>query len=668
MRRIVTCPVVLGLLFASCLAADVWTEVRSQNFILVGNAKEKTIREVASRLEQFRAAFEILLSKRQVQSSVPIIVVVFKDDKAFDPYKPVQDMKTVPLAGLYQAGEDVNYILLAHGSRHGSPYGVIFHEFVHQMVHATIYNPPPWFNEGLAEYYCTFEVAGKGTKVLLGKPLAPHVLLLRQEGLMDLETLFTVTPGSFMTHERDRRGKLYAQCWATVHFMMQGNQGARRDQFFKFLDTSMKKDAEFHSSFVSAFGVTPEQIEKELENYIRQQTFSYQQITLKSALAFEKEMTARVLSDADVSYYLGDALFHSNRLKEAESYLRKALMTEPAHANAHATLGIMRLRQTRNEEAIKELEQAVADENVKPIAHYYYARTLLQQATRTRPLDDSNEREIAGIYEHLRKAIERMPGHGDSYNLLGILNLVGAQDLDSAIELVRKGISLSPHRKDFVLTLAQLQIRKDDFAGARASLRALLSGSVEKGLEESALAVMEHLDRTERMRAEWARGRQAEKPREELESPNTPPKEPDSATSPPSKPRESVPARQGGWPKTEQPARSEPGDVSVVSKNPDCAPSFAILQGRFRMAGTLVHLSPARDHVDYVIMSGGRRYLFIGPRPNTPVMFSCRINLANELDPTDLHHSAVVYFDRAEGSAYHGRVIAIEIVSSAPRP
>jgi hypothetical protein len=192
----------------------------------------------------------------------------------------------------------------------------------------------------------------------------------------------------------------------------------------------------------------------------------------------------------------------------------------------------------------------------------------------------------------------------------------------------------------------------------------LLSGFVEKTLEESALSVLEQLDSTERMRAEWARGRQVEKPREEAESPG------ESATSTGSsaKPRESVPAEQAGWPKTEQPARSEPGDVSVVSKNPDCAPSFAILQGRFRMAGTLVHLSPARDHVDYVIMSEGRRYAFIGPPPNTPVMFSCRINLANELDPTDLHHSAVVYFDRAEGSAYHGRVIALEIVSSAPRP
>ena len=87
-----------------------------------------------------------------------------------------------------------------------------------------------------------------------------------------------------------------------------------------------------------------------------------------------------------------------------------------------------------------------------------------------------NQREMAEVYNHLRKAIEQMPGYGDSYNLLAILNLADTENLDSAIALVRKGISLAPHRKDFLLTLAQLQIRKEDFAGARSTVRALLAG------------------------------------------------------------------------------------------------------------------------------------------------------------------------------------------------
>ena len=38
-------------------AKDSWTSVRTKNFFLIGNAGEKDIRKVATRLEQFRDVF-----------------------------------------------------------------------------------------------------------------------------------------------------------------------------------------------------------------------------------------------------------------------------------------------------------------------------------------------------------------------------------------------------------------------------------------------------------------------------------------------------------------------------------------------------------------------------------------------------------------------------------
>lgn len=38
----------------SASAKENWTSVRSQNFLLIGNASEKEIRQVGMRLEQFR--------------------------------------------------------------------------------------------------------------------------------------------------------------------------------------------------------------------------------------------------------------------------------------------------------------------------------------------------------------------------------------------------------------------------------------------------------------------------------------------------------------------------------------------------------------------------------------------------------------------------------------
>src|SRR5215218_5687178 len=96
----------LLLLAAQAAAAkDTWTSVRSQNFYLVGNASEKEIRQVAARLEQFRHVF----TQATFNAPVPTTVVVFKNDGAYKPFKPLADGKVVEVGGYFMPGDDVNY-------------------------------------------------------------------------------------------------------------------------------------------------------------------------------------------------------------------------------------------------------------------------------------------------------------------------------------------------------------------------------------------------------------------------------------------------------------------------------------------------------------------------------------------------------------------------------
>ena len=97
MRR--TAPAIFALicmlLAAHAVAAkDTWTSVRSQNFFLVGNASEKEIRQVATRLEQFRDVFTRLIPNANFKSPVPTTVFVFKSDSSYKPFKPVVNGKT----------------------------------------------------------------------------------------------------------------------------------------------------------------------------------------------------------------------------------------------------------------------------------------------------------------------------------------------------------------------------------------------------------------------------------------------------------------------------------------------------------------------------------------------------------------------------------------------
>ena len=233
----------LALLVAAQAAAakDTWTSVRSQNFFLVGNASEKEIRQVATRLEQFRDVFKRLFTQVNFSSPVPTTVVVFKSHAAYKPFKPVADGKTVAVAGYFQPGDDVNYITLTTERGAESPYSVIYHEYVHLLVNNSLGRgaAPAWFNEGLAEYYRTFAVEDD-RKVHLGKFVDEHLYLLRQQRMLPLAQLLAVDHHSLERNRHDVRGLFYAQSWALVHYLILGNEGRRLPQLGQFLELTRR--------------------------------------------------------------------------------------------------------------------------------------------------------------------------------------------------------------------------------------------------------------------------------------------------------------------------------------------------------------------------------------------------------------------------------------------
>src|SRR5437899_263815 len=147
----------LVLLPRVAAARDQWLQVRSKNFNLIGNASEKNIRRVATRLEQFRETFRQVLGGANVSSPIPTNVVVFQNESSYTPFKPKRADGKIDtfVAGYFQPGEDVNYITLSAEGENANSFGLIFHEYVHFIVNTTFGKTevPPWFNEGLAEYY-----------------------------------------------------------------------------------------------------------------------------------------------------------------------------------------------------------------------------------------------------------------------------------------------------------------------------------------------------------------------------------------------------------------------------------------------------------------------------------------------------------------------------------
>jgi tetratricopeptide (TPR) repeat protein len=483
---------------------ETWTKVRSNNFLLVGNASEKQIKDVAVRLEQFREGFGRLLTGFRRESPVTTTVIVFKNSASFDPFKPVYQGRPSNVAGYFQSGEDVNYITLTTEQLATDPYQIIFHEYVHLLLHNTVRNVPPWFDEGLAEYYSTFAVEEQGRKVVLGRVIPSHLQLLRQTSI-PLQTLLSVDRRSAYYNEREKTGIYYAQSWALLHYLILGNDRKRQPQLSTFLEL-LRDGAKTERAFQEAFQTDPETLENELSTYLRRTTFPLQVIGLRQGITPKVTLTSSLMSQAEAQAYLGDLLLHTDRLDEASAVLEKALALNPRLSLAHESLGIVRVKQKRFDDALHHLRKAEAANPSNYLTHYYYAFALSRSG-----MDDGltvtayDQGMVDTMRAELRRAIELNPDFPESYVLLAFVNLVQEERLDESIELVSHALKLAPGRDDYVFVLAQLHMRKQDFATARSVLTPMLRENADETTRKSALTLLNSMktieEQLDRLRA-----------------------------------------------------------------------------------------------------------------------------------------------------------------------
>src|SRR4026208_1859023 len=103
-------------------AKDIWVSVRTKNFLLVGNANEKDVKQIGIKLEQFREVFTRFFPKVNFKTPVPTTVMVFRNATSYAPFK-IREQSS----GHFQAGPDVNYIALTADIKNEG-FSVIFHE------------------------------------------------------------------------------------------------------------------------------------------------------------------------------------------------------------------------------------------------------------------------------------------------------------------------------------------------------------------------------------------------------------------------------------------------------------------------------------------------------------------------------------------------------------
>jgi tetratricopeptide (TPR) repeat protein len=504
----------IAVLFISPLhsvaAAEVWLQVQSKNFTLIGNASEKEIRKVGLRLEQFREAVSRFFNQPASRKALPITVIVFRDDRTYNLFKPLYQGKPSVVSGYFQSSADSAIITLKADWQRSNPYSVIFHEYVHLLTSGGVWRLPTWLSEGIAEYYSTFEVNAGDQAVVSGKAIDGHIRLLRERQLLPLRTLFAVDQASQFYNEEDKKSLFYAQSWALVHFLLLGDSGKRQHQFFQFVN-SLGLGKPVDDSFREAFKTDYAAIEQGLNDYILRNIYPSQIVSLEQRLEYDTTMRTSQLSDAEVQSYLGDLLWHIHRVEEAEVLLQRAIALEPNLAIAHTSLGLLRVRQGRFSEAKKHFQRAIAAGSQNYLAHYYHAYSLQwEQVDETRYVSHFGEGSVKEMRASLEKARELAPDFADTYKQLAFINLVLNENLDEAVILLKRAISLAPHREDLAYTLAQIYVRQQNYSIAREIAEKIARGGVNEDNRDRAKTMLEVIKKVQEQLARLKAERPAE--------------------------------------------------------------------------------------------------------------------------------------------------------------
>ena len=478
---------------AHASSREQWTSVRSENFTLVGNASEREIRDVAIKLEQYRNILARLFNGAQISHPVSTTVIVFKNDEAFKSFRPLYQGRPTEVAGYFQPGRDLNYMAISAERKGDGAFGTIFHELVHLFIDNNLRGLPLCFNEGLAEYYGSVKISDGGRKITLGNASAGRARLLGESKLLPLQTLLETDYSSDYYNEGDQRSLFYAQSWALIHFLLQRDEGNGFERFAQVLKR-LSEGKTIDDGLREVFHSSVAEIENALTSYVRHTPFSNREVTLGELPAIATKLRGSEITDAEAHAYLGDLLLHLNRLDETEVQLQESLALNPNLLSAEASLGMLRVRQQRIEEAVRILRAAAAVDRQNYLTQYYFAYALSRESMGedVGPLSYQTA-SVAEMRQALNLAVELSPNFIEAYRLHAFIDLAYNEHLDKAEELLKHALELSADRQDLMLILAQVHMRVLNFAAARKDLEPILQRAEDLKLREQAVSLLEDI-------------------------------------------------------------------------------------------------------------------------------------------------------------------------------
>jgi tetratricopeptide (TPR) repeat protein len=483
---------VLALLIAlapsAALAQSRWSMVRSQTLTVMGDQSADLLKDIASRLEQFRLVVGGAFRGAGGVPSLPTVVYVFGSRASMSPHLPIVNGKPLGVAGFMSRDGDVNRIVISADVLEESAR-VAYHEYTHLLVNNVTRALPLWLNEGLADYYSTFVPQDEGKAADIGRPVQDYVAVARRRW-MPLDQV--IVTQSIATHDQDRRNMFYAESWLLVHYLLtEVPNGLASINVYANKAAEGLQPAE---AFLEAFGATPVAFDAKLRDYAKKPAFKLRRVPIDEKGAAAREIAGpKRLSAAESEAWLGDLQRSAQRVQEAAPRIEKAVKDEPNLAIGHLALARLRMAQKRTDEGIAAFSRAAELAPDDFMTLYSSASWQLRTGTAVKP------GVVSPVLATLRRATTIRDDSADAQALHAYVALA-SNELLEARTAIDRAVELAPTRLDYRLRQAEVLMQQGYLPQAKAILNALAAVKTDPSIVRLARQRLEMIAKREQQR------------------------------------------------------------------------------------------------------------------------------------------------------------------------
>jgi Flp pilus assembly protein TadD len=469
--------------------ANTWVEVRSPHFVVSSDAGESEARSVAEQFEQVRVMVHSSFATLRLDPGQPIAVIAARDEGTMKLLLP-EDWETaghVHPTGLYQSGEDKDYVVMRLDAPGANALHTVIHEYTHALLHLNFGRLPLWFEEGLAEFFGNSRLGDKEAQT--GTIDKTHLYFLNHSELLPIETFLQVNNDSPYYNEANRVSIFYAQSWATMHYLLLDPEAKQKQLVAKFV-TAWAKSGDSMQAAREACGDL-QRFGETIRRYAHQTKFRAGFVVLSQQKA-DAAYAFRVLSPGEVVALHGDFFVHRNQLEEARALVEEAVRLEPNVAATHEALGFYYFRERDFAAADEEMRKAIELGATSFIALYCRGTLLLRNLNAT-----EESMRLGAAY--LERAARINPRFAPIYEALTQAYSRSAETQRQALDAARRAVELDPGSRSYQTNLIYALLNNGRPADARAIGEKLLgsAGSVED--TRSARAVLDRIAEEE----EW---------------------------------------------------------------------------------------------------------------------------------------------------------------------